>query len=280
MKAELFLHAHAELAEGPVYEEAENALYWVDIDGKAIHKTMVETTADKKYETPGRVGALFLTGDNTVYAALEDGVYRQSAEGFIPYAKLPVKPGVRSNDGKCDPEGRIFLGTMAISQEKGKGAFYRITQGQCQTLFDGVSISNGLCFSPDNRYLYYVDTPLGKVWRFDYDRATGEIANRQPVIDYEEEQGAFDGMTIDKQGQLWAAQWNGYRVSAWDPLTGRKTAEISLPVPCVSCCTFGGTGYSDLYITTAKSEGDNLSGAIFVCRDTGVQGMAPYRLLP
>lgn len=285
MKAEIFLKADAELAEGILYNENDNSLIWVDIEGRKVHKTDFKTCKDEAWDTPSRVGAAFLTHDNEIYAALEDGVYHLEQSGpqeerYKLYCKLPEVKGVRTNDGKCDSKGRIWLGTMEIAQNEPRAAFYKIEDRRYKQMLSQIRISNGLCFSPDNKYLYYVDTPSGYVWCFDYNPEEGKIENRRGVIDYRERQGSFDGMTIDREGQLWAAEWGGSKVSAWDPSSGKQTAEIKIPAYCVSCCSFGGDDYGDLLITTAKSDGYKDSGSIFICNDTGARGVPIDRFKP
>lgn len=280
MKTELYLEAGASLAEGIFYHRESGALYWVDIEGKKIHRTDLQSKADRVWDTPSRVGAVFLTAEQELYAALEDGVYRVADGSFERYCAIPGGENMRTNDGKCDARGRIWLGTMEMTQSKPVAGFYKIEKGGCAEMLREVRISNGLCFSHDGRYLYYIDTPSGFLWRFDYDGERGTIENRIPLIDYRERQGGFDGMTIDSDGQLWVAEWGGFKVSAWDPETGRQTFEIAVPVPCVSCCSFGGDDYRDLYITTAKSDDYPLSGSLFVCGDTGSRGVAPHLFCP
>lgn len=280
MKTELYLDAGALLGEGIFYHAETGTLYWVDIDGKKIHKTDLRTKNDQSYSTPSRVGAVFLTEENEIYAALEDGVYHMQNGGFEPYCSIPGGENIRTNDGKCDAYGRMWLGTMEMTQSKPTAGFYKIEKGGCTEMLQDVQISNGLCFSHDGRYLYYIDTPSGFLWRFNYNSENGTIENRTPLIDYRERQGGFDGMTIDRDGQLWVAEWGGFKVSAWDTATGKQTFEIAVPVPCVSCCSFGGEDYKDLYITTAKSDGYALSGSLFVCGDTGARGTAPHLFRP
>jgi len=281
MKTELYLNVGALLAEGIFYHAEEGALYWVDIEGKKIHRTDLLTKDDHAWDTPSRVGAIFLTPEKEIYAALEDGIYHMTGGGtYERYCELPGGETIRANDGKCDARGRIWLGTMEMAESKAAAGFYKIEKGRCSEMLREVRISNGLCFSHDGRYLYYIDTPSGFLWRFDYDADTGTIENRIPLIDYRERQGGFDGMTIDRGGQLWVAEWGGFKVSAWDPETGKQTFEIAVPVPCVSCCAFGGDDYRDLYITTAKSDDYPLSGSLFVCGDTGSKGVGPDFFLP
>ena len=281
MKAEQFNDVRVRLAEGPLYHEEEDLVYWVDIEGRKIHYADPKTGQDRFWDTPSRPGMLRFSQDDRLYTGLEDGLYRREKGAFVLDTPMPYQERVRSNDGTCDPAGRLWLGSMELSCKPGAASLYRITRGEVKTMITQVTISNGMCFSPDNRYLYYIDTPCGHLWRYEYDLATGEIANPVPWIDYREEPGNFDGMTMDSQGFLWVAHYGGSQVSVWDPVTGKKEGRLDLPVPNVTCCAFVGENYDTLVVTTAASrEPDNLSGGLFVCRDTGAKGLPAFRYRP
>ncbi|WP_093989393.1 SMP-30/gluconolactonase/LRE family protein [Massiliimalia timonensis] len=279
LQAELFLKAGAVLAEGSVYDKGSDSLYWVDIDGRALHRTDLVTAHDQQWGTPSRIGMMRLMENGGICVALEDGLYQKTETGYTPLAMLPNRPGRRSNDGNCDANGRLWLGTMDLSGGNG-GSLFRIDQGKVTEMVTDISCSNGLCFSHDNRCLYYIDTPSEKLWRFDFDLASGTVESRTALIDYSAEEGDFDGMTIDSQGQLWIAHWEGWKVSAWDPQTGKKQEEIRVPAPKVTCCTFAGKDFSTLYITTAHTEGIEGSGHLYACRDTGCRGQEFARYRP
>ena len=278
MKAELFLDAKALLGEGPVYHEEDGLLYWVDIDGRKIHKTNIVTAQDSVIETPSRPGVIRFSKNDVLYAGLEDGFYRYENGKFVMDTPLPAKERMRSNDGGCDPRGRMWLGTMELSTKQDAASLYVIEKGNLREVLPKATISNGLCYSPDLKYMYYIDTPTGWLWRFDYDVETGNISNRTPWIDYREEPGNFDGMTIDSQGQLWIAHCGGGLVTAWDPISKTKQGEIPIPAKSVTCCTFGGPDYDQLFITTATfGRAESPAGGLFVCRDTGAKGLPCLR---
>ena len=189
-------------------------------------------------------------------------------------------PGNRFNDGRCDPAGRFWAGTMALSEEEGAGNVYMMDQdGHVSTKIKDVTISNGLAWSADKKTLYYIDTPTHEIVAFDFDLTSGKISNKRAVIKIAKEEGSPDGMTIDSEDMLWIAHWGGWQVTRWDPRTGRQLNRIALPVSKVTSCTFGGDTLEDLYITTAsvdlteqEMKEQPLAGALFVVHNSGVKG--------
>lgn len=284
MKAEFLLDAGAQLGEGPIWDDRAQRLLWIDIEGKALHIYYPETGRNCAVAVGQKIGAAFLTESGSVAAALQDGIYIIDVEGGKKpslFAKSPEAhlPGNRFNDGKCDSKGRIWVGTMNMEAQPEQAAMYRIDpDGTCTRMLEGVSISNGLCWSRDDKFMYYIDTPSGFLWRFDFDSENGTIENRTPVIDYRAEAGDFDGMTMDSEGMLWIGHWGGFQVSRWDPSTGEKIGRIDIPVPNASCCEFGGENLNRLYITTATGRDKTikknypLSGSLFGY-DAGIRGL-------
>jgi sugar lactone lactonase YvrE len=192
-------------------------------------------------------------------------------------------PENRFNDGKCDPAGRFWAGTMAISEAEDQGSLYCLDTTLTVTCkVAGVSVSNGLAWSLDGKTMYYVDSPDRRVVAYDYDGATGGIDHVRTVYEVPEGGGFPDGMTIDTDGCLWVALWDGGRVLRIDPRTGRSLDAIEMPVSRPTSCAFGGAHLDELYITSASI---NLSpdqraaqphaGGVFVCRP-GVQGLPAH----
>jgi sugar lactone lactonase YvrE len=187
------------------------------------------------------------------------------------------------NDGKCDAAGRFWAGTMALDERGGAGALYRLDpDGHVETMIDGVTISNGLDWSDDGRLMYFIDTPTQSVDVFDFDLASGRIANRRSFARIDPVDGAPDGLTLDAEGFVWVALWGGSRVRRYAP-DGALDSIVRVPATYVTSCAFGGADLGDLYITTARiklSEADRasqpLAGGLFRARP-GVRGRPPHR---
>jgi sugar lactone lactonase YvrE len=284
--AEFLIDAGGRLSEGPLWDEQSQTLYWVDIEGRRLHVYDPGTHQDHSFVMPSRIGMACLTKDNRVMVALEKGVYFvQGAESlhlFHGDMESTLERN-RLNDGKCDASGRLWVGSMNMDVVEGQAALYCLTpEKKCTRALDGVTVSNGIEWSPDGRFMYYIDTPSGFLWRFDFDPETGRIGHRVPLIDYRKEEGNFDGMTIDSEGCLWIAHWGGFQVSKWDPSSGRKLLTVKVPVPNPSSCAFGGPALDKLYITTATGRDKTVkrdypqSGSLYVYED-GTRGLPAHR---
>jgi sugar lactone lactonase YvrE len=245
------------LGEGPVWDARRSSLFWVDILRGEIHEYRPADGYSHTISVGEYVGAVAPYRDGRLMAALKSGIVlldpdtgEREAVGH-PEAHLP---GNRYNDGKCDPAGRFWVGSMSLQEEPGAGSLYMIDHDRSITRqLEGVTISNGLAWSNDHRTMYYIDTPTFEVAAFDYDIATGSISNRRVAIRIPETDGYPDGMTTDREGCLWIAHWDGWQVTRWDPHTGRKIHHIPMPAARVTSCAFGGDTGSDLYITSART---------------------------
>ena len=284
MKAERLLDLTMSLGEGPVWDEQTNTLHWVDILPCRLWRHDFAGNQTTSQELGNSAGMCCLTQDGGMVAALshsivllKDGTSQVLAENIEP-----EWPGNRFNDGKCDAAGRLLTGTMDKNGTPGRGSLYRLEEGRpLKKLLGDITVSNGLGWSPDSRFLYYVDTPSGFLWRFEYDLDTGTLQNRTALIDYRGEEGSFDGICVDAEGCLWAAHWGGHQISRWDPKTGRKLLRVDIPAPFVTSCCFGGERMDKLFITTAgeeaaRSEGFPLAGSLFIA-ETGIQGLPAAR---
>ena len=282
MKAECILEARAVLAEGPVWHDRR--LWWVDIERHEIHALEVASGTDRSCRLASRVGFVvpratggFLAGVGGEIGTWAEGLWEEGLwEGRV--RPEPDRPGNRFNDAKCDPQGRLWAGTMATSEVPGQGALYRVDGSGATRVLDGVSISNGLAWSPDGATMYYIDSPTRRVEAFDVQG--GEITRRRPVVTLDD--GFPDGMCSDVDGNLWIALWGGGCVACHDPRTGRRLARIDIPAEAVTSCCFGEGG--TLFITTASRDLDAekrrrqpLAGGIFRA-ETGTRGVAvsPY----
>jgi sugar lactone lactonase YvrE len=187
------------------------------------------------------------------------------------------RPELRINDGKCDPRGRFFCGTMGLEKPRAPGSLYRIDPDRTITrMLTGLGTANGLAWSHDQRTMYFIDTPTREVSAFDYDPDAGTMTNRRPSVKFPSDTGVRpDGMTIDADGNLWVAMYEGACVLGCDPRTGRIIERIDVPALKTTSCAFGGTDLRDLYITCAHTDGEPHTGAIWVARP-GVRGVPAF----
>jgi sugar lactone lactonase YvrE len=237
-----------EHAEGPFWHG--DRLGWVDImagrlwlaayDGTALTGPRLYDVGRPLGAAAPRAGGGWVLAAGTAFMALDDdGTVTRLTDDLADSSVL------RMNDGKCDPAGRFWAGTMAYDESPGVASLY-VYDGTVRTVLDGVTISNGLGWTLDHRTMYYIDTPTGRVDAFDYDEETGQVSGRRPFA--EVEGGHPDGMTVDDEGFLWVALWGGGAVHRYSP-SGDHVATVRLPVTNVSSCCFGG---STLFITTSQ----------------------------
>ena len=258
MIAQLVLNEFMELGEGPCWDAEEQALYWVDTDLKRVHRYCPYSGEKKTYQLDQKVGVAVKETTDTIICALENGFYRlNQSDGSVEYMTHPEedKPENIFNDGKCDKFGNLWAGTVHEKELKNKGTLYCLRPDlKCESKYDGVTISNGIAWTEDYKTMYYIDTPTLQVVAFDYDIDRCIIANKRVVIEFSDECGMPDGMTIDAEGNLWVAMWGGFGVYKCDPRTGVLLEKIDIPVANVTSCIFGGRDMDVLYITTAMAE--------------------------
>jgi D-xylonolactonase len=217
---------------------------------------------------------LFMSGPSV--AVLRDGQVSYVIEG------IAGKSETRFNDVIADPAGRVFCGTVSNDETKGDqglGSLYRLNvDGSITRMLDGIGISNGLAFTPDRKGMYYTDTTAGEIYLFDYDSETGDLSNQRVFVDTAGEEGMPDGMTVDTEGYVWSAMWDGSSVIRYAP-DGVEERRYRFPALKVSSVAFGGDDYADLYLTSAG--GDNReqegrgAGALFRLR-TGARGRPEF----
>lgn len=283
--AEPVFDARAVLGEGPLWDKDHGHLYWVDIEGCRLHRHEPETDKNTSWEFDGMIGAVIPESRGTLLLAHEKGLLRfNSVTGSRKPLTLLVNtdPRMRFNDGKCDPYGNIVIGTMEKQLAPHAGQLYRVNGlGRVETLIAGTSISNGMAWTADRQYFYYIDTPAYEVGRFNYSPESEGLSNKKIAFRIPRNHGAPDGMTIDSEGMLWIAHWGGGSVRRWDPTSGKVLARILVPAPHVTSCCFGGKGLDTLYITTARSGLDResrekfpMSGGLFSCQP-GPNGLPP-----
>ena len=286
MQAELVLDAKAKLGEGAIWHPDEKRFYWIDIEGKVFHVFNPASGEDAEHPLPERVGTVVPVKAGGVLLAMQNGIHKfDFGTGSLQLITHPEidKPGNRFNDGKCDPAGRLWVGTMSTTNEKNAGALYCLdTDKTIDKKKDKVGISNGIAWSPEGTTMYYIDTPTGKVEAFDFDVKTGEISNPRYVIEVAKELGHPDGSTMDSEGMLWIALWGGSCVTRWNPETGKLLQKIDVPARNVTSCAFGGENLEILYITTARigTDDEDLkkfpnAGGVFAVKP-GVKGLPAF----
>ena len=277
--AEVVVDARARLGEGPIWSVREQVLYWLDIEARKVHRFDPASGADDSVDVAEMPGALVPRRSDGAVLALQSGFATCGGWPFRPALIAPVesdRPELRMNDGACDTRGRFWAGTMRVDATGADGSLYRLDPtGQVTRMLDGVGISNGIAWSPDDALMYYVDTLTHGMDVFDFDPEEGAIANQRRLVDVDPEDGDPDGLVCDAEGCLWVALWNGSAVRRYAP-TGELIGIVDLPAARVTKCAFGGPALDDLYITTARPDDspEPHAGALFLARP-GVTGLAP-----
>ncbi|MBJ7325881.1 MAG: SMP-30/gluconolactonase/LRE family protein [Chthoniobacterales bacterium] len=285
-ESDCVLEARAMLGEGACWFAAEQKLYWVDILRCEVHRFDPAAGTDEVRKTPCQVSLVQPTTRGDLVLATRDGIARMNfATGRFTILCDPEAniPGNRFNDGKPDPRGRLFAGTIACDGSDKKAALWRIEPDLSFTkLVDHVGNSNGLGWSPDEKTFYWTDTKTGCVFAFDYDVATGDIANRRVVVEVDKALGRPDGLTVDAEGFLWTALWAGHGVARWNPANGQMVAKVECPSVNVTCPAFGGADLDILYFSTAQKGRDDAepspepeAGNLFAAK-VGVRGLPGF----
>ncbi len=283
-EATLLLDAKATLGEGPIWDTRENVLWWIDINECRLHRFDPATKHNASYDIGQRVGTVVPRASGGLMLAVQNGFasYDPATQRLEivadPEAHLPQN---RFNDGKCDPAGRVWAGTLElVEHDMTAGTLYCLyPDGRVEPKVPQVGISNGIVWTSDKRTMYFIDSPTRRVDAFDYDDATGTISSRRTAIALPDGMGFPDGMTIDSEDKLWVALWSGWGIARFDPITGELLEKIDVQASQVTACAFGGPELKDLYITTARRDlvGDALNdqphaGGLFHYR-TNVAGV-------
>ena len=246
------------LGEGPVWSAGEQALYWVDIENNTFYRYYPASGEYECFDVGLPIGVLALRAKGGLVMATKKGFafwHQQQGLHFIADPEAD-KPHTRFNDGKIDCQGRFWAGTMCGEKPEcsGEGSLYRLDpDGTITTMESGLTVSNGIGWSPDNTLMYLTDSPLRVIYAYDFDAATGAIANRRPFIATPNERGFPDGLSVDSEGYIWSARWGGWKITRYDP-TGKVERELALPVQFPTSCAFGGPNLDELYITSAWTE--------------------------
>jgi sugar lactone lactonase YvrE len=275
----------AVVGESPLWHQQQRRLYWVDIQGKKVHRFNPENGRNETFNLPDLVTCLAFRKKGGLLLTL-----RKQFAFFDPDSgKLEMlatvesdKPNNRFNDGRVDPQGRFWAGTMGDpAWDQPVGNLYRFDSDQTLTrMWTDVICSNGTAWSPDGRTMYYTESFRYAIFVYDFDSATGSLANRRIFAEVDRKVGAFpDGLCVDAEGHVWSNQVGIGRVVRYDP-AGRIERQIQLPVPRAVGCTFGGDDLGTLFITSAREtmtpqqlQNAPLSGSVFAVK-LGVRGQA------
>jgi sugar lactone lactonase YvrE len=264
--------------EGPCWLERSGEVAWVDMLAGRVLATALATGVTRVIDVPSPVAAIVRPrADGGLVVATETGiVLLDEHDEPSLLCEILDGPGARMNEGGCDPQGRFWCGTMAYDSSPGAGALYRVeADGTFAAVLTGVTISNGLGWSPDGETAFYVDSMVG-IDCFAFDGATGELSGRRRFAEVDAGPILPDGLAVDAEGGVWVALWDGGAVRRYAP-DGALDAVVPLPCARVTACTFGGADLDELFITTSRLElpdgVDPAAGALFRCVP-GVRGQA------
>jgi len=278
---EVVARLSSDVGEGPCWEAASASLLFVDVTPGHIYNWDYATGRLETTVFGQEVGAVIPDVNGALVVAARDGIFRADRNGNRQGLIAGIEadnPGIRMNDAKCDPRGRLWAGTMAFDFAEGAAALYRIDDRGVAKVLDNLTISNGLGWSPDGSLMYFIDSITYRVDVFDYDLDSGTIRNRRAFAPGAAEDGMPDGMTVDCEGGVWVAYFGPGQVRRYSD-TGVLDAVVDLPVRQVTSCCFGGPNLTDLFITSAAyqlSAADlqeqPLAGSTFRCTP-GIAGL-------
>jgi sugar lactone lactonase YvrE len=253
------------LGESPVWHPREQCLYWCDIPGKALHRFDPASGAAARWSFDSEPASIGPCLDGRLLLAMRDGLWRfdpaSGARTLLAAAPYDSKKE-RFNDGKCDPQGRFWVGTIYEPRDPALAALYCFDGDRLERRADGITVSNGLAWSPNGRTLYWSDTKAHTIYAFDFEPASGELSQRrvfarfalrEPGQSLDAYGGRPDGAAVDAQGGYWVAMFEGQRLLRLSP-EGVVTREVVLPVRCPTMPCFGGPDLKTLYITTARDK--------------------------
>ena len=279
MEPELIADYECVTGEGPLWHPGEGRVYWLDIPTGRIFRYDPASGQHEQVYAGEQVGGFTIQANGALLLFGARGAITLWREGRMTSVieEIADERDSRFNDVAADPRGRVFCGTMPAQGRLGR--LYRLDPDRTLTpVLDGVDISNGLGFTPDRRGLYYSVSNERTITLFDYDEATGAIANRRLFARIPEDEGIPDGLTVDAEGYIWSARWGGSCLVRYAP-DGREERRIGFPAKKVSSVTFGGEDYSDIYVTTAggnnKREEGPGAGALFRLR-LGIRGVPEF----
>jgi len=279
MKPELIADYKLELGENPLWHPYEKKLYWIDIPTGSIFRYDPVTGNHEEFYKGDVVGGFTIQENGTLLLFMEKCAIQilKSGKLISIVNEIPDELETRFNDVIADPEGRVFCGAMPTKDRPGR--LYRLDlNGSISKILDGIDISNGMGFTLDWKHMYLTDSLRREIYLFDYDQSSGNIENKRLFVAIPKNEGVPDGMTVDKEGYVWSARWDGGCLVRYDP-DGKENLRIRLPAKKVSSVTFAGEDYMDIYVTTAggdkRDEEGYGAGALFRL-NLGIQGLPEH----
>ena len=274
------------LGESPRWHDDEQALYWVDIYRPSIERLDLATGARRTFPMAERIGCFSFCTDGRVIAGMQSGIaFVELESGAMErlFDLEPDNPEARFNDGRCDPWGRFWVGSLVETMDRRTNALFRYdADGTCREMVGDLICPNGLAFSPDGSILYHSDSRQEHVWAWDLDGASGDISNRRLFIDFDGREGRPDGAAVDAEGYYWICCIGAWHVRRYAP-DGTIDRVVGVPVQRPTACAFGGPGLDTLYVTSATLPLPEdalavqpLAGSVFAV-DVGVKGLAEPR---
>ncbi|MGZ3148128.1 SMP-30/gluconolactonase/LRE family protein [Lentzea chajnantorensis] len=252
MSIEVAVRVSAQLGEGPTWDHSSSTLLWVDILASEVHRYAPARDDDAVLALPQHVGAAKPRAQGGLVCNLRDGIALVDRDGTKSWLVYWARDGVRGNDAGVDPSGRLWAGTMRYDQAANEGWLARVSgDGAAKVVVSEVNTSNGVGWSPDGTLMYFIDTPTRRIDVFDFDNAAGTVSNRRPLAHIGGTDGSPDGLTVDADGCVWVALWGGHAVRRYTP-GGELDREVALPVDQPTACCFGGSDFTDLYVTSAR----------------------------
>jgi len=280
MEPKVVANTACHTGEGPLWHPEQRVLFWVDIPKGELYRFDPSTGEHRLVYQDEAIGGFTFQEDGSLLLFMARGaVKRWDKDGVHTVLDgIPGEEDTRFNDVIADPEGRVFCGTMSCDSHPGR--LYRLDPDLTLTvLLEGVGTSNGMGFTPDGRGMYHTDSRTRRITLYDYDRESGGLSRGRLFLEVPEGEGVPDGMTVDAEGRVWSARWDGSCCIQYDQ-QGEEIQRIEFDVPKISCVTFGGEDYRDLYFTTAggqdREKEGMAAGALFSLRSE-VQGVPEYR---
>jgi D-xylonolactonase len=280
MHPELIADYQCVTGEGPLWHPDEGRLYWVDIPTGRMFRYDPATGQHEQCYQGDSIGGFTIQADGNLLLFMARGAIRVWRDGFLQtiVEEIPDERGSRFNDVIADPAGRVFCGAMPTPSRLGR--LYRLDpDGSLRVVLEDIGCSNGMGFTPDRKGMYYTDSTRHVIYLFYYAQNSGALGNRRVFVQTPKEGGLPDGMTVDAEGYVWSARWDGSALFRYAP-DGREVLRIAFPAKKVSCPTFGGPDYEDIYVTTAGGahkdvEGEG-AGALYRLR-LGIRGVPEFR---